>query len=294
MSNISYSIIIPHKNIPQLLRRCLDSIPRRDDIQIIVVDDNSSPDKVDFDKFPGVGEPCVEVYFTKEGKGAGYARNVGVSKAKGRWLLFADADDFYNPCFLESIDKYKDSDVDVAYFNATSVDSDTLEDRSRNGRFVQYHEQKNSCVKEFSFRFIIASPFGKMVKRKLFVENNIKFSETIAANDRIASLYTGIFAQNVIVDSSAIYCVTEREGSLTYQKSPHNIYAKIEVYFEVQRIAKRYRFPIQIYQEDNLVILLCMSLKMSVSTFCRSLKICRKNGTSIKKMAVLCMKTLLK
>lgn len=50
---IVYSIIIPHKNIPDLLRRCLDSIPQRPDIQIIVVDDNSSPDKVDFAHFPG-------------------------------------------------------------------------------------------------------------------------------------------------------------------------------------------------------------------------------------------------
>ncbi|MCI6862195.1 MAG: glycosyltransferase family 2 protein, partial [Prevotella sp.] len=32
MSNINYSIIIPHKNIPQLLQRCLDSIPIRDDV----------------------------------------------------------------------------------------------------------------------------------------------------------------------------------------------------------------------------------------------------------------------
>ena len=38
---INYSIIIPHKNTPNLLQQCLDSIPYRDDIQIIVVDDNS-------------------------------------------------------------------------------------------------------------------------------------------------------------------------------------------------------------------------------------------------------------
>ena len=89
----NYSIIIPHKNIPDLLKRCLDSIPRRNDVQIIVVDDNSDPEKVDFSNFPGVGEKCVEVYFTKEGKGAGFARNVGLKYAIGKWVLFADADD---------------------------------------------------------------------------------------------------------------------------------------------------------------------------------------------------------
>ena len=69
----TYTIIIPHKNAPLLLQRCLDSIPFRDDIQIIVVDDDSSSDVVDFMDFPGSSREDVEIIFTKEGKGAGYA-----------------------------------------------------------------------------------------------------------------------------------------------------------------------------------------------------------------------------
>ena len=46
----SYSIIIPHKNTPKFLQRCLDSIPQREDLEVIVVDDNSDPNIVDFDK----------------------------------------------------------------------------------------------------------------------------------------------------------------------------------------------------------------------------------------------------
>ena len=38
---IRYSIIIPHYNSFLLLRRCLDSIPKREAVQVIVVDDNS-------------------------------------------------------------------------------------------------------------------------------------------------------------------------------------------------------------------------------------------------------------
>jgi len=40
--NPTFSIIIPHKNIPDLLMRCLKSIPVSEDIQLIVVDDNSA------------------------------------------------------------------------------------------------------------------------------------------------------------------------------------------------------------------------------------------------------------
>ena len=42
MANINYSIIIPHYNVPNLLLRCVRSIPVREDIQVIVVDDCSS------------------------------------------------------------------------------------------------------------------------------------------------------------------------------------------------------------------------------------------------------------
>ena len=43
MTSVSptFSIIIPHKDIPDLLMRCLRSIPVSEDIQVIVVDDNS-------------------------------------------------------------------------------------------------------------------------------------------------------------------------------------------------------------------------------------------------------------
>ena len=42
-----YSIIIPHKNTPRLLERCLCSIPTWDEIQIIIIDDNSNSESVD-------------------------------------------------------------------------------------------------------------------------------------------------------------------------------------------------------------------------------------------------------
>ena len=95
MEEYNYTIIIPHKNISTLLQRCLNSIPERPDVQVIVVDDNSDPAVVDFENFPGKDRKNTEIYLTKEGKGAGYARNVGLRHAKGEWLLFADADDFY-------------------------------------------------------------------------------------------------------------------------------------------------------------------------------------------------------
>lgn len=91
---INYSIIIPHHNIPDLLGRCLRSIPEREDVQVIVVDDNSPGNENYLRDIPELSRKNVEFYITKDGLGAGHARNVGLSHAIGKWLVFSDSDDF--------------------------------------------------------------------------------------------------------------------------------------------------------------------------------------------------------
>lgn len=95
----TYSIIIPHKNTITLLRRCVESIPKRNDVQIIVIDDYSDIISAEeWNQFQQVYSH-VELYLPEEGKGAGYARNIGLKHAKGKWIIFADADVFLRECF---------------------------------------------------------------------------------------------------------------------------------------------------------------------------------------------------
>lgn len=75
MNQIKYSIIIPHKDIVQLLVRCLKSIPDTEDFQVIVVDDNSKNVNQIISAINGLKRNNIELYLTKEGKGAGFARN---------------------------------------------------------------------------------------------------------------------------------------------------------------------------------------------------------------------------
>ena len=107
----NYSIIIPHKNCPDLLQRALDSIPEKDDIQVIIVDDNSDASRVDFKNFPGLNRKNTIVVFDKSGKGAGRARNIGLSKIDNNttWVTFLDADDFYSKDAKEIFENYKDN-----------------------------------------------------------------------------------------------------------------------------------------------------------------------------------------
>lgn len=105
-NTINFSIIIPTKNIPDLLQRCLESIPQRSDIEIIVVDDNSDREIVDVKNYPGTNNQQVKIIFLPESKGAGYARNIGLTIAKGKWILFADSDDYFSEKFSDILDRY--------------------------------------------------------------------------------------------------------------------------------------------------------------------------------------------
>lgn len=251
-NEIAYSIIIPHKNCPDLLRRCLNSIPRRKDIQIIVVDDNSDSQKVDFENFPGVGEDCVEVYFHKEGKGAGGARNIGLKHAIGRWLIFADADDFFNPCFLDSIDKYKQSEYEIIYFEVNSVFSDSLEIANRDGRINEFIETAILSNNFNELRFKLYGPVAKMISSKLIYENSLCFEERIVANDIWFSVTSGFYAQKVIADRAKIYCVTVCEGSLELLVTKERCDERLAAAFKVNNFLRskglfEYRFNVCAY-----------------------------------------------
>ena len=69
--NYTYSIIIPHYNSTSSLQRMLRSVPERDDIQVIVVDDYSKSEEVDILKT--LQHKNLEIYFQQENHGAGHA-----------------------------------------------------------------------------------------------------------------------------------------------------------------------------------------------------------------------------
>ena len=255
-NEITYSIIIPHKNSPDLLRRCLDSIPHREDIQIIVVDDNSDSSKVDFAHFPGMNESNTEVYFTKEGRGAGYARNVGLKYAKGKWLLFADADDYFAEGYLSCLDDYKDSSYDIVYFATTSIYPET-------GEIAMRHEWNQNCIEEALshdnynlLKYKNTSPVAKIVRNSLVQQRNIRFDEVVAANDAMFSIKAAYYANSVIADRRVVYVITVQKGSLEYTISKKILLCRIGVDYAMNRFFKgngikehvrvlRYIFPLR-------------------------------------------------
>ena len=196
---INYSIIIPHKNTPDLLRKCLDSIPHRDDVQIIVVDDNSDEDKVDFEYFPGLNEERTEVYLTKEGKGAGYARNVGLQHAIGKWVVFADADDYFLPIIEQSMNTYQNSNADVIYFKRDRLELDNTISYAVTNEYIDYARRTGDYSR---IKFWMTVPVAKFIRLIFIHEYNINFEEI------------GVEAKKIELSNDCIYRVVTRNGSL--------------------------------------------------------------------------------
>lgn len=239
---INYSIIIPTKNIPTLLNRCLSSIPQRDDVEIIIIDDNSDPNIVDFNNYPGCNRKNTTIIYSDENKGAGAARNKGLKIAKGKWLIFIDSDDLLMPCANECFDRYTDSNADIIFFLPTSADCVSLEPANRHfKKFNEINSLKNNRAKlEHYLRYRYTEPWGKFIKRSFVCNHNITFEESLVANDYRFSIQTGYYAKNIILDSSQIYCVTVRQGSLS-----NNIFDRIDkvesrlnVYLGIQKFTK--------------------------------------------------------
>jgi|TARA_B110000240_G_scaffold191706_1_gene234701 glycosyltransferase involved in cell wall biosynthesis len=211
---INFSIIVPHKDSVKYLLRLLDSIPNNDDIQVIIVDDNSSIQVVK--QLQNIElKNNIDIVFCDISKGAGGARNIGLSKAKGKWILFADADDYFSNNFSSLTKRYRDSECDIIYFGTDSITSEA-KGSYRHERYmklvVDYLDDKN---KEDALKYYFTPPWGKMISRELIEKNNIQFDEVIASNDVMFSIKTAYFAKNIEAYKDKLYMITLSKGSTT-------------------------------------------------------------------------------
>ncbi len=100
MDNASkVTVIIPAYNVENSLRICLDSVLQQTWInkEIIVINDGSS------DRTKDIAESYAHHirYLEQENSGQGAARNAGLRLASGSFIAFLDADDYWQPTFLE-------------------------------------------------------------------------------------------------------------------------------------------------------------------------------------------------
>ncbi|HDM8043605.1 TPA: glycosyltransferase family 2 protein [Vibrio campbellii] len=202
------SVIIPNFNSGDKLKRLIDSIPS-EGVEIIVIDDNSSEAPV----VPQSRE-VVMLSNTTGKKGAGSCRNLGLSKAKGEYVLFADSDDYFLPDAFSIIEKYKVG-KDIIYFSPQSIVEGTDSPSKRHLYYEKLIKKQNMDMIKTRFHV----PWSKLYLRSFIEKNQLQFDEVIASNDVMFSAKAGVFARTIDSTSDSIYCVTCSNNSLTKIKS---------------------------------------------------------------------------
>lgn len=111
------SVIIPVYNQEELVIRCLDSIPKRDDVEIIVINDGSTDDTLKVLNEYKSKYPNLKIKSYKNNKGVSYARNKGIETSTGEYLIFIDSDDYIIPDVFNDIVDNELQLVDIVFYN---------------------------------------------------------------------------------------------------------------------------------------------------------------------------------
>lgn len=229
MSEVNFSIVIPHFNSYSLLQRCLLSIPFSKDIQVIVVDDYSPNQSAlinVIDKFKN-----VELIVMSKNSGAGKARNEGLRRVTGKWVIFADADDYFTDTAFDIFRDNAEKKVDIVYYKVIGKDSQTGELDARGSEYNRlinnYDPLKLSSVDMLKYRYYV--PWGKMIRSDFIRNNKLQFEEVKYSNDVMFGMKLAHCANNIEVCDSSVYCITAAKNSLTRNKSESAFMCRYEV-----------------------------------------------------------------
>ena len=226
MSVPDFSVIIPQRNSVKTLPKLLDSIPPGDAVEVIVVDNNPEP----ISKAEIKSKRDFKLLWSSPEKFAGGARNRGIEAALGKWLIFADADDYFTSYAFDVFKKHLNDNHDVIYFSARGEYADGSGSTSRAAQYDHLIDgYLGDTKKEIDIRLYFSVPWAKMVRRQFVEDNGFRFDEVTAANDAYFSLMTGYYAKTITASKDVVYVVTTSKGSLTKRKDEAAIWSRYEV-----------------------------------------------------------------
>lgn len=186
------SVIIAAYNCDKYINQCIDSLLNQSfkNFEIIVVDDGSTDRTYSILNEYKTKNKNLYIYRQKN-KYAGVARNNGLSRAKGEYVLFLDADDFFEPNMLMlAYQRAKSVDADIVVFKGREYNDVTKEFKNCRfplspelfpnkavisaGEFGEKLFQANSCI-----------AWNKLISKKFIDNVGVKFSSTKSSNDTV-------------------------------------------------------------------------------------------------------------
>lgn len=163
------SIIIPVYNTEKYLKECLDSvlleIKKKNNIEVILIDDGSTDHSSRiYESYQQSNFICLK----NENHGVSYSRNEGLKKAKGKWVMFVDADDLLSANWSSIIKEELKSSDDIIYFF-----------HNYQGEDFKKEELLDNIVGLTQYYPYMTFPGARMFRRSFLKKNKILFHEGI-------------------------------------------------------------------------------------------------------------------
>src|SRR5699024_8429107 len=244
-------------------RKLLSSIPEYKEIEIIVIDDNSTRGKKELVELTESNKyNHVKIMLNNTSvKSADDGKNIGLKNATRKWILLADSDDY----FLDG------------FFNHTSIYIDTNEVSNRHLKYrnlVLNYIKESSCRNESGLRYDYLAPWSKLIRKSIIEDNNIKFDEVLALNDVLFSTKVGYYINDFLASSEKIYCITRSKGTLTTTITNEIMNSKIDVFiryckFINKHVPKKQREHLTLTGLGRLLMVLKsgLGLKKAIETY---------------------------
>lgn len=235
------SIIMPCYNAENIIEDSLDTILNQTfcEFEIICIDDCSEDKTLNILDELANFDKRITVIHNKKRLGAANCRNYGLEKAKGRYVIFLDCDDFFDKQMLElSYGLSEEENLDICMFDYLYQEyfgKERKPNRIFQSRLTdsKYSKKVFNC-KDIEYRDIdlfITAAWNKLYKRSFIIENKLKFQNLTSSNDVLFS-FTSYMVANRIRALSADPLVIQNEHNLTKRitdsrKAKNEYYASI-------------------------------------------------------------------
>lgn len=239
------SVIVPVYNVADYLQECVESLEEQNidhiSYEVLLIDDGSTDDS---------GKICDSLekkynnikVFHKTNGGLSDARNYGLRKAEGKYILFVDSDDYIQKNILKKLimacKQQKEPQciflqAQKVYDNRTTVKYDIpMQEKI-------FKMQKEEIIHYIADRDMYpASAWSKMINRCFLIENKILFKKGQLSEDYEWTL-------NVLLNADTFGCFNEnyyfyrqnREGSITKKISEKHILDLINIIENMENIS---------------------------------------------------------
>jgi glycosyltransferase EpsJ len=240
---VKFSVIIPIYNCADRLHTSVESILKQSypDFELILVDDGSQDKSLEVCNTYASSDSRVKVIH-QENAGAGPARNNGIQQATGEYLVFCDADDFYELDALDhmakAIEQYHPDLVIGNYrefqygANGTVVCGVA---KNESASYLQGQEAVRGAYMHLRQQGLITAPWTKAYRRQLVVEKQIVFPPLRRCQDVVFNLNYYEFVQSLCVVDSILYNYQTPDGDTYLNKFPVTMF---DIHKQVYRLLR--------------------------------------------------------